>query len=464
MEIMKKRGILLLLMIFVFALPNISYSEQAQLLWSTRFSLSQEYNDNIYLDNNDAVDDWITTISQGLTLNIKTEETDARVDFQLGYAFYKDRSDNNSFRGNINLSGFKDIPITENLMLDLDSSLNISEDPVEADEEVVSTRRSRNRYMRGRSTTRLTYRFGEEDQLYGGYGYTLLENSDPDIEDSKEHRPFIGLNYWFDLHHGINLNLSHARGEFETSSDFDDTRAGAIYTLRLSPTTSWNISYSRTSKDYSDEEENDYEIQNISLGLSHQFSEGLSGSASAGYYRDDVDDESSEKGVSWSASVSKQHEDLSASVSAGYYNNNPEEGGTDREFSGRLSVGKQFEYGSLLITGNTSIKEQIHEAENLGFSRQKGISASYSLQAAEDFNINLTGLYRENKYLDLDNPRKDKTWQGRVSFSYQLLEWLTASLNLSHRKQDSTDDINDYKVNQAFFTLSLPYEGKPIDF
>ena len=190
----KIKGILLLLpMVLVFLSPVGAHAEGAQFLWSSQFSVSQEYDDNIDLESTDPKDDWITTLSQGITLGIATEEIAANVDFSFGYAFYQERPDNNSFRTNFNLSGFRDIPVTENIILDLDSSLNISEDPVEVDEAVASVRHSRNKYLRARTVARLTYQFGEEDKLYFGYGNMILENGDPEVEDSREYNPFIGL-------------------------------------------------------------------------------------------------------------------------------------------------------------------------------------------------------------------------------------------------------------------------------
>ena len=423
------KGILLLLpMILLFIFPVSAHAEDAQFLWSTRFSVSQEYNDNIDLDSADPKDDWITTFSQGIALGIRTEEIDTNIDFSFGYAFYQENPDNNSIRTDINLSGFEDIPITENLILDLDESLKISEDPIESDELVASEHTGRNRYMRNRLTARLAYQFGEDDQFYWGYGNIILENTDPDTEDSFEHRPFIGMSYWFDPRHGVDIGLSYAMGKFETSSDFDDIAADATYTFRLSPSTSSNLSYSTTSKNFDDQEEIDYKVQNISLGLSHQL-----------------------------------REDLSASLSAGFYRQDPDERDPDSGFTGSVGVNKQFENGQLSITGNIGYREQYFEAENLGFGRETGISASYSFLAIEDLNVSLTGLYRENEYPH-DSPRKDKTWHTGITLSYPFLEWLTASLNLSHRDHDSTEENNDYSVNRIFFTLTIPYEGKPIDF
>lgn len=445
MNLIKKlNAILFLPSLFVlFSLPTSALSQESQFLWSTQFSVTQEYDDNVNLESTNPKDDFITTVNWGINLGIKREAVDARADLSIGYAFYQAESENNSYRTNLNLSGFRDIPVAEDITLDLDESLNISEQPVEEDEQVVSVRRGRNRYMRNRTNMRLSYLFGEQDRFYLGYSNILLKNQDPTLADSLEHRPFTGLTHWFNERHGFDVNTSYGKAEYETpsdvgqiartrspfTSDFTDMAGSAAYFFRMSPETLWNLTYAISSKDFDDENRTDYQVHNISLGVSHQFTE-----------------------------------DLSVSTSAGYYRNEPDQGASGGGFSGNLNVTKLFENSSLSVTGRAGYNEQYFETENLGFSEAKSITATYTYALWEDFNIGLSGSYSENKYTQLNTPRKDKTWQGSLSFSYPILEWLIASLSFSHRDRDSTEADEDYKVNRALLTFTIPYQGRPIDF
>lgn len=455
--------VLLLWAVLIFFYPPC-VSAQMEFYWNSALSLSQEYDDNINLTENNTEDDFITLITESIGFGVRSEDFDASIDLSLGFSFYKEQKDNNSFRSNINLSNFKDFPLSENLILDLDGSFNISEDPVEIDELVASDRVGRNRYIRNRSSARITYQFGEEELIYGGYGNTFLENSDPDVEDSLEHKPFLGLSYWFDLHHGFTATSSYAKAAFDVSSDYDEYTASTSYIWRFIESTSAIVAYSVVSRDFDGVEEQDYRFQNMTLGFSHQFSDSLLASANAGMYRQDIDLADDDTGLSWSVTISKDYEDILVSANAGYYQQNPDDFRIDREFSGSLSLSKQYDYGSISVTGRRSFQEQFFEAENLGFTMEESLSATYSIQPIEDLGIDITGLFRKNEYVELIFPRTDKTWQIGTTASYRIFEWLTASFSFSHRERDSNVIDNSYKGNRFFLSFSYPYEGKPIEF
>ncbi len=439
-------GILVLVLSLFFA---TAATHAAEFYWTTAFNLSEEYDDNIYLENEDPVDDFITLAEQDFTLGIRTEDVDASVDFSIGYALYQEREDSGDIRGSIDLSGARDIPLSDRWLLDLDESFTISDDPLEfgpaedsealvQDEDTVySNRRERNRYYRNRFRGELAYRFGDEDEVYGGYGNTLLENSGDDVQDSMEHRPFAGVRYWFNLHHGVDLELHYALATFDedeqaqadVTSDFDEFGTTATYSFRPAPETIWRLTYATTTKDFDAGEDTDYDVHNLNLGLSHQLTEDLSVSAAVGWYRQE-----------------------------------PEEGDSNDGPSASLSLTQRFENGSLTLAGSMGFREQYFEAENLGASEYRRIRASYGLQAAENLHVTLGAGYYTNDYLELGTPRKDQTWYGDVSLTYRILEHLTASLEYTHQHRDAEEDLSDYKVNRVMLKFTIPYEGKPRSF
>ncbi|MBW1801455.1 MAG: outer membrane beta-barrel protein [Deltaproteobacteria bacterium] len=441
-----------------------AFAAGVELYWSSQSSLSLEYDDNINLTNENTEDDIITLINETVNIGIKSEDFDSSIDLSIGYAFYQENDDNNSFRGNLNLSNFKQYPIADNVILDLDGSMSLTDDPVELDELVASDRRSRNRYFRNNSTARVTYQFGEEETMFLGYSTNMLANEDPDIEDSRESRPFFGLNYWFDLYHGFTMRAAYARASFDVSSDYDEYVSSASYIWRLKETTSANLSYARTSQDFEDEGEEDHRFQNLTLGLSHQFDDSLSASVSAGMYRQNFDGADEDGGLSWSATVNKELEDFILSANGGYFQQNPDSFRLEREFSGSINVSRQYEYSAISFTGSRSFREQFFEAENLGFTKEESLSGNYSIQPLEDLNIDVSASYRRNRYVELEFPRKDNVWQIGTSLSYRIFEWLTASLSLSHRERDSNAADERYKANRVFFSLTYPYEGRPVEF
>lgn len=435
----------LVLLAFLLPLFEAPIAIGAEFFWKTSFNISEEYDDNIFLDNEDPVDDFITLLTQDFTLGLRTEEIETSIDFSLGYAFYQEREDSSDIRTNLRLNGFRDVPISDNWLLSLDEFLNISEDPLELTPtgpeglpvEDYNNRETRNRYVRNDFRGQLSYMFGEEDSFYWGYGNRLLVNSDPDIADSIEHEPFVGLAYWLTVQHGFDVNLSYARATYEetennaqnASSDFEDLTGSATYYFRMSPETMWNLSYSIMDKDFDEEQETDYKVHNMSLGVSHEFTEDFTVSAYIGFFKQDRDTGDSADGLN----------------------------------SG-FTMTKLFEYSTLTINGSTGFDEQYFDAFNLGANEYRRIRAIYSFTAAEGLNVNMSAGYTENEYLELGLPRKDQTWYGNASMSYQLTERLRTSLTYTHQERTSDEKEEGYAVNRVMLKLTIPYEGKPITF
>ncbi len=447
----------------LFSTPPFAFA-QMEIYWDSLLSFSQEYDDNIYLTETDTEEDFITILSESLRLGLRGEDFDGSIDVSLGYSFYKEEEDNNSIRSNINFSNFKAFPLSENVFLDLDGFFNISEDPVEIDELIASDRRSRNRYYRNRSSAKVTYQFGEEEFIYWGFGNTLLINSDSELEDSVEYKPSFGLSYWFNSYHGFTADTSYAKANFDVSSDFDEFVISSSYIWRFKETTRAIIAYAKTSRDFDGVDTQDYRFMNMTVGLSHQFSDSLLASVNAGRYSQNVSGVDDATGLSWSATLAKDFENISLSANAGYYQQNPDDFSINREFSGSLSLSKFYEYSTISITGGRSFREQFFEAENLGFTKEETLLGTYSIQPSENLEIDVTALYRKNEYVELGFPRTDDVWQVGTSISYRIFEWLAPSFSFSHRERNSDLPGNRYKGNRFFLTFSYPHEGKPIEF
>jgi hypothetical protein len=58
---------------------------------------------------------------------------------------------------------------------------------------------------------------------------------------------------------------------------------------------------------------------------------------------------------------------------------------------------------------------------------------------------------------EFDNNRNDWIFGVTGSTSYQVLEWLTLSMEASHQENNSTTDINSYIQNRAIFKLTAIY-------
>ena len=414
-----------------------AYAGPKRFQWSTRISVSETYDDNINLEKDNKEDDWITSITPGLTLTIMTEKTEVNLDYDLSFVSYARNEENNTVRHSLTLSGLKGIPIGEHLTLDLDESFQVSEDPIETSDYVTSVRRTRNRYYRNTAGGRINYLFGEEDSCYIGFHHILLKNDEPDVEDSQRYQSTAGINYWFNIHHGFSLDYSYirgefdesdARGEFDESDDYDEHTGSTTYTYRFSPKTQANLSYSYDSFDYEGTRE-DYVVHSSSLGFDHQFSEQVFGSISGGYYIQD-----------------REQSD----------NSDDEEG-----FTGTVSFSQRSEKGAFTLNGSTGYRQQFFEAENLGFSKYYQASATFSYQLLERFSTSLSGFYTRDDYKEAVPDREDDTWGGSAALNCLLFRWLSGSLSYQYRQMDSSIGTNDYVDNRVTLTLTASYLGKP---
>ena len=421
------KSVIVAMVVFLsMTLPNNDgFAETAQFQWSTRISASEEYDSNIHLQEDNEEDDWITLIGPGLTLTLKTEKTEASLDYDVRYAAYARNDQNDGFRHSLTLSGFRGIPIAEHVTLDLDESLHISEEPIEVSEGVTSERHTRDRYYRNTAGGRINYHFGEEDFFYAGFYHIILENEDPSVEDSQMYRPTAGIHYWFNIRNGVILNHSHTRGEFDVSEDFDRDLSAVTLIHRFSPRTQANLAYSYDSFDYDGIKE-DYVVHSSSLGVSHQISEHISGSVSGGQYVKD----------------GERSDDVSG-------------------FNGNLEGTFGFERWTLTLSGVSGYRQQFFEADNLGFSEYRRGSVTVSYQPLERLTTSLGAFYQWDDYVETVPEREDDTWSTNAGLTYRVFDWLSTSLRFAYRDRDSNIDQNDYQDYRTTFTLEARHVGKP---
>jgi len=412
--------------------------------WRARIGISEQYDNNLYLSETDRKSDWITLIGPSLAFNIRTEDTEAELSYDLRYAYYLSNHENNTFRHSLNLRGLDGIPVSEKVTLDLVENLNISEDPIETSEQVTSTRRSRDRYYRNTAGGRINYHFGERDTFSAGFNHVLLINDDSDVADSQRFQPSAAITYWFDIRNGFRLNYSFTRAVIEGPEDFDEHYATTTYTHRFTPRTQADLTYTYDYFDYKTEgtvtsrdgettiEQEDYVVHTGELGLSHQFTQYLSGTITGGYYY-------------WDRDFSKNESRFTGDAT--------------------LNGSFRFERGGISLRSSTGYRQQYFQAENLGFSRYYRVSGTFNYQLLEDLSTNMSTFFQRDEYKQTTTNREDNTWGATAAIKYQVRGWLAMSVGYSYQERDSTDSDNDYRDNR--FTINfdlqkaLEYVSKP---
>jgi len=208
---------LLLLNVLLLLLPSGVMADDFNLTPS--LTVREEYNDNIFFEYSDAIDDYITTVTAGLELTERTEQLDLSLKGTVSPYFYVDNTEGDEVDQNYTGRVYYKV----NPLLGINANVGYD----------VSNRPDRDVYTTGLvlSSTR------RKSQAYGlAFDYTLTEfsamgvsfnysKSDWDVvtlENQNENNYSTGLNYTHDLNRWWEettgrLNLGFDRSEFETS-------------------------------------------------------------------------------------------------------------------------------------------------------------------------------------------------------------------------------------------------------
>src|SRR6056297_302398 len=168
----------------------------AALELTPRFSLSEEYNDNIFLRESNRESDWITTVEPGLSLDYNQRSIDLTLDYSLRYRLYKENTseDQDRFRdvqrGSANLLFFSGRPFTLRTTGTISrETLNERDRDLEFNDTV-----ERATVYRGSITPEYRLRFGPTISAVFGYSFNLVDYADSRGDDYIEHQGRITLN------------------------------------------------------------------------------------------------------------------------------------------------------------------------------------------------------------------------------------------------------------------------------
>jgi hypothetical protein len=299
-----------------------------------------------------------------------------------------------------------------------------SEEPLERDyaagalqnQYLLGIQRQRSVYTRNVLEPSIGYQFGKENRFDLYYRNNIYDNENPSTEDSKENYINPRLTYWFDIHNGVTLEYGFTGGDFERSPDLVGHMARARYTYRFNPHTSFFGDYIYLKRDF-ESPGIDYDVQNPSIGIEHAFSPTLNGRVQLGYFRQ-----------------------------------NPEIGSSTNGFTCDVNLTERAEKTTYVLSFQGGYTEDFFTAQNLGFTQYYRSIGTISHRLMERMTVGLSGLIERDEYTS--SGQKDWIWIIRGSGSYQILRWLTISLEAYHREDDSNVDTASYTETRAIFRLS----------
>lgn len=241
-----------------------------------RFSLAQEYNDNIFLRESNRESDWITTIEPGLTLGYNQRSIDLALDYSLRYRLYQNNTseDQDQFRdvqrGSANLLLFRGRPFTLRTTGTISrETLNERDRDLEYNDTV-----DRSTVYRLSVTPEYRLRLGPTTSAIFGYSFNLVDYADRRGDDYIEHQGRVTLNR--NLTANLDIWARYQYTDHDNDDDLEDydrhaATVGGDY--RLGARTTLSAAVGRTWIEYDRGDETDSSIW--SMDLSYRLSEAI---------------------------------------------------------------------------------------------------------------------------------------------------------------------------------------------
>ena len=384
-------------------------------------TLQEDYTDNLFLTHTNTQDDWITTVSPGLTFSTTTENSGIDLSYLLGLVFYAKHSEDNYVSHSGTLNTWYDF--APRLTFRLRDVFVRSEESQERDytlgappnQNLLGIQNTRSVHTRNVLEPSLTYQFGREDRFDLLYRNNIYRNENPLYENSEENFINPRLTYWFNLQNGIILEYAFTLADFESSPDFQGHMARARYNYRFNPRTTIFGEFIFRRYDF-DPPGIDYNVYNPSIGMDHAFSPTVSGTAQLGYF--------------WL---------------------NREQGGAGSGLSCNVSLTKLADRTTYSIALQGGYGEDYFTAENLGGTQYYRAIGSFSHRLRERITLGMDGTVQGNEFLGSN--REDWFWRVGGRVSYQLFQWLTLSVEAYH--MDNNSNINDlsYTENRGILRI-----------
>lgn len=385
-----------------------------------RLTLKGEYTDNLFRTSDNEEEDYISSISPGVTFSIRGATAGLTLTYDPAYVQYKEHSYRDLWRHYATLSG--DWLITRRTRFDLRHALTISDDP--ADDQGTSTVTGFvNRYIRNSGNVSVTNQFGKSDTAALGFNYNLLQNEQDTAEDSQQLNPYLDLRWWFiENRYGLSLYTDYTKGDFERSDDFDSYSGNLRLLKRFTRNLDIFLQYAYMQTEYEGVTEN-YNVHYPAVGFNY------------------IEGENTE-----------------ITMAFGY-------GIRDREFSeddegpiitGKIRTAWPYQRGQISFDAYSGYTQDTFASDNLGFYIYSGADIRAIYRFLRNLSGDVFGTYRYSKYLDTEPNIEEHLPSTGAGLSYQALLWLKFRLEYAHWNHISNDDTREYRENRV--TLSAIFE------
>ena len=166
-----------------------------------------------------------------------------------------------------------------------DNTFLYTEDPTtdaQADMDL-EDRTGREPYYRNTTTIGLSNQFNPTDSITLENRYSILENENDDVEDSRENTPSLSWEYGLSQRFSTQGSVAYTQGEFEASDDFQRYEGRLQLDFQFNRRVGAFAAYQHTLLFYDQNADDNYQLKSPSVGLIYQAGEGTRLSVSGGY-------------------------------------------------------------------------------------------------------------------------------------------------------------------------------------
>ncbi len=413
-----------------------SVALSAQLTITPRVSVSEEYNDNIFLTEDDEEYDYITAISAGFTAQLTARTAGLELAYDPAYVFYNRFSENDGWRQLATLYGWTSL--ARSTRLEIRDEFELTEDPLSETEflapgvagaelepilvEDASVRRGRSTFTRNAASINLIHQFGAEDTLTTGYTYRILRNDDEAVDDNDEHVVAAELTYWFNPQTGAEASVEYTRGEFDVGDDFDDWAFTVRGNRRFNRQFNGFVQYDHIIREFEGNIDEDYVVYAPSLGVTYNVAESLRLSAGLGYFLQEIEGDDDEDGLF---------------------------------ITGELEKNWTYRRGLVTVTAEGGLDRTDFGAERLGLTRFVEVAATATYRIHRRLTADCEVSYNNSEFLNDPSDRIDDEYNFGAGLAYEPWVWMILRLDYDYRALDSSEDISDYTENRVVLSASL---------
>ena len=228
----------LLVVFFILILSHTAFA--LEYTGNLSLSLSEEYNDNVFLESSDTVDDFITHISPGIGLSLRSQTSQFRLRYTPTFSFYSINNDLNETAHQFTTNG--NFAFSEKASSELTYTfIKSSEirDFIDITDIGPITRRLERRFHI--FNTNFTYRLAQRIDYTLGIAYSDLDYAEPDQSEVKTYSGYMSLNYRLGEHLSFSARGNFVKYDYRPDSDATMQEYTGGLTYRFNPRYSLSI-------------------------------------------------------------------------------------------------------------------------------------------------------------------------------------------------------------------------------